>query len=308
MTAPYYADEHVTLYHGRCEDILPTLPPASASVLLTDPPYFQVKDDDWDNQWDHADEFLEWLGFVLDAAKPTLTDNASAWVFAGPALASAVEYLVRDRFRVLNNVRWLKEAGWHQRPEIEVQRRFLTPWEAIIFAEGHGCPIGSYLRSERERAGKSRRDVAALFPSRTGGTTGCVTNWEQGFNQPSPDAYRAIGEYLGAGFLTRPYEELTRPFRLARGGPTSDVWNFDPVMPYPGKHHCEKPLALLRHMIEVSSRPGDLILDPFVGSGSTLRAAKDLGRSAVGIEMDERWCERAARRLGQEVLDLGWPA
>jgi len=59
----------------------------------------------------------------------------------------------------------------------------------------------------------------------------------------------------------------------------------------------------MRELLEAT--PADVVCDPFMGSGSTLRAAKDLRRKAIGIEIEERHCERAARRMGQEVLDFG---
>lgn len=67
-------------------------------------------------------------------------------------------------------------------------------------------------------------------------------------------------------------------------------------------HPCPRKLVHVQWLVEKWSDPSDTILDPFMGSGTTLRAAKDLGRRAIGIEIEERYCEIAARRLSQEVL------
>jgi site-specific DNA-methyltransferase (adenine-specific) len=71
-------------------------------------------------------------------------------------------------------------------------------------------------------------------------------------------------------------------------------------------HPTVKPEALAARFIRLHTRPGDLVLDPFAGEGTTLAAAKKLGRRAIGIELEERWCARAARRL--ESIDLPSPA
>lgn len=65
-------------------------------------------------------------------------------------------------------------------------------------------------------------------------------------------------------------------------------------------HPNEKPVTLLRHLIGKVDR--NVIVDPFMGSGSTLRAAMDMGRCAIGIEVEERYCETAATRLQQSVM------
>lgn len=74
------------------------------------------------------------------------------------------------------------------------------------------------------------------------------------------------------------------------------------------EHETQKPLPLMTRLVEALTDPGDLILDPFMGSGTTLRAAKDTGRRCIGIEKRERFCERSAARMGQEVLDFGGAA
>ncbi len=70
----------------------------------------------------------------------------------------------------------------------------------------------------------------------------------------------------------------------------------------PKFHPTQKPLRLMTWCMKWSK--GEIVLDPFMGSGTTLRAAKDLGRRAIGIEKEEKYCEIAARRLSQEVFAL----
>lgn len=70
-------------------------------------------------------------------------------------------------------------------------------------------------------------------------------------------------------------------------------------------HPTQKPLDMVRQWVKWFTEPGGLVLDPFCGTGTTLRAAVDEGRRAIGIEQDERWCEHAAKRLAQGVLDFG---
>lgn len=69
-------------------------------------------------------------------------------------------------------------------------------------------------------------------------------------------------------------------------------------------HPTQKPVALLRPIVTYSVPVGGLVLDPFAGAGSTLLAARQEGRRAIGIEADERYCEAAAERFAQRTLDM----
>ncbi len=80
------------------------------------------------------------------------------------------------------------------------------------------------------------------------------------------------------------------------------IRNIGKIIPSRDQHPTEKPVALPAWFIRLHTAPGETILDPFAGSGTTGRAAKDLGRRAILVEMEERFCEMAARRMAQEVL------
>jgi len=72
-------------------------------------------------------------------------------------------------------------------------------------------------------------------------------------------------------------------------------------------HPNEKPIPVILKMLRMGTQAGDLVLDPFMGSGTTLRAAKDLGLRAIGIEISRDYCDIAIQRLRQSVLDFSTP-
>ncbi len=329
-----------TIHHMDALSLLRGLASGSVDAIITDPPYFEVKDAEWDNQWCSADEFIMWLNPIVAEYKRVLKSNGSLYLFTSSRMAARIEMLVSEHFNILNSIVWRKTGMTSMRNSPEALRAFIPSTERVIFAEHRQADksyqsalidgnstywqaleraktsvFGVYLETERLQAGVSRRDIAALFPSRTGGMTGCYSNWVLGLNCPTKEQYERIrgllnrcgdGEFLRREYedlrreyedLRREYEDLRRPFNTTKEDQYTDVWDFNSIPAYPGRHECEKPLDLMEHIIRISSRKGDVILDTFSGSGSTALAAKRLGRHYIGCDYNRHWSDYARRRL-----------
>lgn len=117
--------------------------------------------------------------------------------------------------------------------------------------------------------------------------------WDKGVGRPMKGRFRNHLEYIVWGSHgSMPLAGDVYPSTLMRHAP-------------PGterQHVTQKPETLIRELLSVA--PPGYVLDPFMGSGTTLRAAKDLNRRAIGIEIEERYCEIAGTRMAQEVLEL----
>lgn len=119
-----------------------------------------------------------------------------------------------------------------------------------------------------------------------------IAVWSKKYGRPNPSGFSNAAEYVVWG----------------TNGPATERPDYPPgVFECPIErerdHIAQKPESVMRWLLRLAS-PGAVVLDPFMGSGTTLRAAADLGYRAIGIDCDERYCETAAKRLGQATFDL----
>ncbi len=137
------------------------------------------------------------------------------------------------------------------------------------------------------------------------------------YNSNTPRRFRLIN-YWGVkpdyGRIRQPYKNR-QDRRIQKlmaagfeGGPLYEWWTDIPIVKNVSEekteHPCPLPVKLVSRIMRLTTEPHWCILDPFMGSGTTLRAAKDLGRRAIGIEISEDYCRIAARRMAQTVLPL----
>lgn len=286
MVTPYYADDLVTLYCGDAGDILPTL--GAVDAVIADPPYNIGKAD-----WDRIDGYLDWSRGWIAAASAGLNPAGAFWCFhSEPLVLADLARLIETAGRPMVSLITLNKTSWG------IAKRYANAGTKTFPASAE---YATYHRREvyaeeiaaiRREHGLTRAQFDTLIaPSRK--HTGLCYRWEHGERVPQAPEVEAIRDRFGV--------ELTLPV-FHNPSKWSAVWDFP--QPEANGHPTPKPLEIVARMVQATTNPGDVILDPFVGSGTTLRAAKDSGRRAVGIERDERYCELTARRLAQDALPL----
>jgi len=292
----------------------------------------------WDRQWKDRAAYLAWLHALAQEWRRLLTPNGSLYCFASPEMAAYVEVELSKTFAIIQRITWRKPP-FSTKAEMfnkDAIRMYFPASEAIIFAEQYASDeyaLGESGYHAAEQALKTSLFRQPILEAMQGTCTtakqvteaigaygkvnhgGAVSNWIQGYNIPTKAQYEAMRaffngyngrtDYLRQEYedLRQEYEDLRRPFTLSQHVPYTDVWSDFPTVPAgKDKHPCEKPLPLLRHMIQASSRPGDTVLDCCAGSFSTAEAAKQCGRASISIEQAPSWWRAGQRRLSQETL------
>jgi site-specific DNA-methyltransferase (adenine-specific) len=259
------------LYTGDCHSILPALPARSVDLVVTDPPYNIGLEyhDNYDDDQDPA-EFLAGLGAALRESHRVLKPTGSLFLFMGAWLqAESLLLLKRLGFNFRNTIPWYNTFGQAQK------RKFTPSWTAIHYVTMH--PREFTFNADAIRVPSARQ---LLYNDRRANPKGKV-----------PDDV----------WVLLPERQAPECFR-----PDSDLWLQSRVCGTFKErvgHVTQLPLPLVERIVKVASNPGDVVLDPFAGTGTVLVAARKLGRQSIGIELSDETARIAQGRLEKETGD-----
>lgn len=298
---PYYQGEHCTIYHGDTFELLNSIEQVDA--VITDPP-FGVRSEDWDSmtEKEFAAFSMRWISTARTKAETLVTFSTAD----GPIRGICEGMWPRVRQLIWHKPIGSQYAGAHESKlwfayESIFHCHMRETWEVV---QPKNMEVAAMLREARTKAGLSKGGVDMVV---RGKKTGLCYRWEEAACIPTPEQIAKLKTVMELGqefdkavdrATTAKNETLEKAAEKA--AEKTDVFTYRTVTN--GRHPCEKPLGLMCDLVTTLTEENDLILDPFMGSGSTMEAAKVSGRRAIGFEQNERYCEIAANRLAQGVL------
>lgn len=321
--------ERYTLYCGDCLEVMPTLAAGSVDAVIADIPYFDIVDHDWDKQWETIEDYQAWIDAWAQELKRIVADNGSIYIFTDDKVGAYVQVVLDRHFLLLNNIVWYKTNnlpiknvyGLRTWATMTERILFYTPqydstgWQAVKLDVNNFQPLRDYFRDYQaaiglnikqinERLGHRRAEHAFYWNS---------TQWDL----PTAETYEELGAAFPVEFLRRDYEFLRRDYEDLRrdyedlrrpwntDGNTLDVIVGSIITQKENTEHpTTKPTWIMERLINVSTNPGQTVLDFCMGSGTTGVAAMLTGRRFIGIELDPNYFTIAAERIANAAGDL----
>jgi site-specific DNA-methyltransferase (adenine-specific) len=248
---------------GDCLRHLAELPPASVDLAFADPPFNIGYEYDVYNDRQDRKAYLAWSERWLAAVRRVLKPHGSFYLAIGDEYVAELKVRLDDLGLTMRN--WIV---WHYTFGVNCKRKFNRSHAHILYYVMD--PKRYTFNADAVRVPSARQTTYAD-------------------RRANP-----AGKLPDDTWVLRPQED-PRCFP-----PESDTWYVARVcgtFKERTNHPCQMPEAVLERIIAVSSNPGDLVLDPFAGSGTTLAVAKRLGRRYLGIELSPEYAERVRERL-----------
>jgi DNA modification methylase len=284
-------------------DFLPTIPDRVCDLFVLDPPYMNIVDEDWDKQWVNMQDYLSWSEKWIKEVSRISKYSGSVWVFGFPyQLSLLLPIFERYNLKFKQQIvvwKGMKSAAGRVSSKLKM---YPTTTESIfLFYYDSTNVIRDMLNEERLKKNLTPKDVNGYLGKAThgGGTWSSIAGSKQKtLQQPTKEDWEKLN-ILFEGKLP-PYGDMVYKFNMKFG--LTDVW--DDINFYFTKgtkfHPTQKPDQLIQRLIETSSNEGDLVIDFFMGSGSSILNAKKTNRNFLGVDIDKKYYQIVSERLRDE--------
>lgn len=305
----HYDDGLVQLHHGDALDVARGLPDGLARTIVTSPPYYGLRDYGADGQYGAESSVGEYVARMVELFRElrrVLADDGTLWLNLGDSYAAGGRGSYADTG---------KDAGRTSlsRPTSDLPGKNLlgVPWRVALALQADGWILRSDIiwakpnpmpESVTDRPTKAHEYLFLFAKSpRYYYNADAIRETYVGDREPSRRA--RSGAVNKENSIARAYEPDDESGRNKR-----TVWSV-PTVPFPGSHFAVYPPELIRPCIRAGSEPGDIVLDPFSGSGTTGAVANYEGRRYVGIDLNKDYLDLSLRtRFQQPALPWGGDA
>ncbi len=292
--------EELIYKNQDCLEFLSTLDNNVVDLICTDPPYYRVVNDKWDNQWFTVDEYYKWCEQWISELGRVAKWNCSFWLFGFPQqLCTLLPVIEKAGFtfrqQIIVNKGMQAVAGRTSKK----LKMYPTATESIFFfhyeARDH---IRDLLQRERKYLNWKGNDVNAYLGKATtgGGAFACMASEKKPREHrvyPTKKDWIKLQEVMHLP----EYDDLVYTFNIQTG--LTDVWN--DINFYDRKqvkfHSTQKPIPLIERIVKTSSNKGQTVLDIFSGSGSTPLVCKLHDRKFIGCEIDDEYYNKSVERI-----------
>ncbi len=278
------------LNHIAKEDVmtyLDRLPDMSVDMIILDPPYYRVVNEEWDKQWKSIDDYNAWMENIVKKLQRVAKYSSSVWLFGmAYQLGFLVPIFEKYGFTYRQHIvldKGIKSVAGRTSSKLKM---FPTATEYIVYFHREARDvIKPYLQQKLKDANKTPLEVNTALGKATngGGKWSTLAGIRQkNIQYPTREDWAALTPILN---LDWKYEDYVFKFNLPSG--LTDVWNDINFQEKGRIHPTQKPAKLIERLIECSTDKNNIILDPFMGSGQTAKVAKRLERNYVGCEMSD---------------------